>query len=1643
MILNQMTKSKENNFMSNSTNSMKNVKQSKLVHSSVVSNSDIGLESFVDTGAYNIPIENNSPNVHNHAANTIRVLADMFTCRLSNVPMTVGIFSQQNNKEYLSHLASELHNLDRLGNPIPLKFSKLLFVFPLVISAILGYFVGMLTNWQVGLSIGHIGMFIQITFLALIITGSRFCHKPMAIRASYSIACFLHWVKLFLSVCFCYPIKSVNTKTPVRLIVVYHRICPSSTTNMALFSLVEKMWFGLLRHYGQILIRLQRAGKPSESPSCKYKRVCCLPAFVVVIAFWISFIISTSIMRLYSGQLAKLLGHGGLLSLFVIMSSIMFLSFFGSLPSLFRITKGLLINPITPVKTALAAFLQTNNEIDKEFFNTKSVGKVNEAAFLASSTSFKDLAISAEEQRACKADLFVKSEFAKICNLSVTFDRFTNTQQTRFILCLDASSTSQKDLLAKLIYQIHNLILSDMSAPVAVVLEANFKILLGDLVCNAILSSYSAAFCSNLTLEPKLLTQIVSDNVHLVHASLHLPIYLEPPIFTDFNELTKSYIEHTKENQHVHSSLNGYSPVIPTIQLETISTAAISSVNTSSRKMSCNPNCVSSNIPRAMFNNFYGTHMNSQQKSKITPINSEIEKIKIDSTEEYEIINFNDIARMFLHNHELADWNGKVIKQLVLSTTFTYRLLKLYNMNIDIGLIVTWITLVHHWPYHTTWLIIYLEELNTSNPMNPNNEQNNEVKINLMEAFLEVKKRVSESIEILESLAIEDRDLERLSKFLYSKTTTQIRLNTLKQLIACTLIHNPFIRHAIQALVGSINSRQSSCLQHGFVNHLGSLVEEKSSNTIYNFSFDKFGHSNSAPLYTSIQLNTPKVQANHISSKTTGSPSSAENMPSNTYWPCSSDTTAAGDNALNKSCQLTMKKMYPTLPFNKFTVNDVCELFSSISSIHPTHLQSYISKIQQLNINGIVLSVCDLEKLKQELMISTDDWQQIYKLLTCLRSLSGDEFRAFTEKLQYTGGIPSNGFDEGDLIDGYNVNLRSNEQHTRNPVSSHTLVTSLPSLNSEKLSYASDYKLKTANPFLVRQTPWLISPKIPITSLSSNGKSLEAFQEFAHQQRPSPDNSDQQNSCSAMEEPESLWKTNSSAYVPTNADKVLVKQHSLLDGTIENSHFINNSNMFSLTEDFSKMKEVRRASKHQNNAEEGIDKSEVKGAPSYSLKKGQHNSSHSNRFTIKNGYASRSSIDLRTVFGPEPKTVSNSNLLSNYRIIHNSKRNRVKKALIEHHRRRPHRRLLTHTSNLNYFVDPEFYPSPLLCPVSNHSATFYNQDLFRNTNLSFDSNLHNTKVPNLRRITKQPRLKYEYQNIENTAPIFIGNGYNNGSSNNNGDHINSITPNKIVIKQSHLQEPLNNVESETDDTVQSSENKSPHLKIIKQNKSFLDHLKYHPSRNIHAKAVFPSPALTPAQLASLQAYTAWSAKMNPYLSNATLITNTGSVIPNNSANFRNSYLEYPANKFSSFKPKSHKKSDHKSFRPSQKKRPRKTTPEEEKFIINSNTKFPLTSLIKTNGYSLTTSCDSEAEICTCDYWYELEKAREKFTISEPSLRAESDLISIDDFLLDNESQSSTGESLNSSDILKIDKCKISKKLNHATLDTAVFFLPII
>lgn len=175
----------------------------------------------------------------------------------------------------------------------------------------------------------------------------------------------------------------------------------------------------------------------------------------------------------------------GTIGIFVISSSILFLGLFGSIRSICHLIRSLTVNPVQPLRAALADFL--SDEANEEEYNhlkpqgkytclPKRSAKTSDPVVLGNSTSLKNMAITAEEERARRADILIKEEFAKLCKLSLTFDRFLSQQQTRFIICLDASETKQCDVLAKLIYQIHSLVLTESSAPVAFVLEANFRV---------------------------------------------------------------------------------------------------------------------------------------------------------------------------------------------------------------------------------------------------------------------------------------------------------------------------------------------------------------------------------------------------------------------------------------------------------------------------------------------------------------------------------------------------------------------------------------------------------------------------------------------------------------------------------------------------------------------------------------------------------------------------------------------------------------------------------------------------------------------------------------------------------------------------------------------------------------------------------------------------------------------------------------------------------------------------------------------------------------------------------------------------------------------------------------------------------------
>ncbi|VEL14030.1 unnamed protein product, partial [Protopolystoma xenopodis] len=67
------------------------------------------------------------------------------------------------------------------------------------------------------------------------------------------------------------------------------------------------------------------------------------------------------------------------------------------------------------------------------------------------------------------------------------------------------------------------------------------------------------------------------------------------------------------------------------------------------------------------------------------------------------------------------------------------------------------------------------------------------------------------------------------------------------------------------------------------------------------------------------------------------------------------------------------------------SVQEVCDLIGRISDISAEHASQYQARVLEHNINGLVLSVCQLDQLRRELDMTFGDWQLFSTLVSHLR----------------------------------------------------------------------------------------------------------------------------------------------------------------------------------------------------------------------------------------------------------------------------------------------------------------------------------------------------------------------------------------------------------------------------------------------------------------------------------------------------------------------------------------------------------------------------------------------------------------------------------------------------------------------------------
>ena len=180
------------------------------------------------------------------------------------------------------------------------------------------------------------------------------------------------------------------------------------------------------------------------------------------------------------------------LPIFVIMSSIIFLSLCASIPSLGYALFAYFYRPKTALTKAIEVYdtgcsesverlprRQTKSKRNKKprFFD--SLAPNNDSAQINGNCLQNNLEVVdvLPVTSSCEVDILAKKEFANICDMLQAFNFYLqDIEQTRLVIMIDATEATSAVQLAGVFYQIHSLLLTQPNAPIAFVIATDINV---------------------------------------------------------------------------------------------------------------------------------------------------------------------------------------------------------------------------------------------------------------------------------------------------------------------------------------------------------------------------------------------------------------------------------------------------------------------------------------------------------------------------------------------------------------------------------------------------------------------------------------------------------------------------------------------------------------------------------------------------------------------------------------------------------------------------------------------------------------------------------------------------------------------------------------------------------------------------------------------------------------------------------------------------------------------------------------------------------------------------------------------------------------------------------------------------------------
>uniref|UniRef100_A0A3Q2G6F2 Kinase D-interacting substrate 220b n=1 Tax=Cyprinodon variegatus TaxID=28743 RepID=A0A3Q2G6F2_CYPVA len=295
-----------------------------------------------------------------------------------------------------------------------------------------------------------------------------------------------------------------------------------------------------------------------------------------------------------------------------------------------------------------------------------------------------------------------------------------------------------------------------------------------------------------------------------------------------------------------------------------------------------------------------------------------------------------DLTKLMVTEDWFNDISPQTMRRLLNIVSVT-RLLRANQISFNWDRLASWINLTEQWPYRTSWLILYLEETDGV----PDQAT--------LKSIYEVSKNIPTTKDVEPLLEI-DGDIRSFEVFLSSRTPV-LTARDIRTFLPCTVNLDPKLRE----IIADVRAAREQ-MNMGGVTYPALPLQEAQPRPTSVYSQVSSTCSPSASF--SGPFNPPA--GGIISPQPHSSYYSGMAGPQHPFYNRGSASVVSGS---------------PAILLSSMTTDGVCERVRQTEGIDQSMIAQYTATIKKANINGRVLSQCNIDELKKEMNMNFGDWQ--------------------------------------------------------------------------------------------------------------------------------------------------------------------------------------------------------------------------------------------------------------------------------------------------------------------------------------------------------------------------------------------------------------------------------------------------------------------------------------------------------------------------------------------------------------------------------------------------------------------------------------------------------------------------------------------